>query len=101
MAKYENYTDKQKTAIDQLMKEAALYKKQMARCQEKLKGDILITFEENMRTRKNLRQFERKYRETTSKINDILKAKDRFNELIRKGDEIITEAETLKTTWGF
>ena len=101
MAKYVQLTAKQQLAIDELMKEAAVYKKQIDRCNQKLASDILINFEENKRVRKTLRQFEQRYKNVSAKIDNIIHAREEFDNRISKLKEDMTEAETLKATWGF
>ena len=108
MAKYDEYTPEQKEMLDELYKEARIYKRKLDQLITKRGNNPAMTFEEYRTSRKVLFDLKTKYEDTKNEINRVLNAREDMKSCIedakyhlRCAQRCMDRAEDYKKTYGF
>lgn len=97
----EGYTPEQLAAVEPLMSSAASYERKIRQKKHDLFRNPTMEYDQEKRVKGQINAFEKKHKELTDQIDDILNARNVYEEKLELCRTTLEEADGLKKKWGF
>lgn len=94
-------TPEQTKAMEPLLNTAKSYLRKINDIKRQIASDPTMDYDKSRRIHNKLSDFEIKYTEVNTKINDIANARDIYQKKLDKCKKLLGEADEMKKKWGF